>query len=90
MSIKEFISDILDEMQDLKSNANKKKYIVEELEFELSFVAQKTIGGGANKLWDLFIPVTVEANYSSDKIQKVKIKLKPKKEKKREELIQSN
>lgn len=79
MSIKKFISDVLDELQDLKSNANKKRYVVEELEFELGFVASKSASiGNADTIWDIIIPVTAEGKYSSDKIQKVKIKLKPK------------
>lgn len=78
MAINEFISDILDELQDLKSNANKKRYKVEELEFELSFVAKKTGEIKTSKLWDVLVPVTVGGKYSKDEIQKVKIKLKPK------------
>ena len=79
MSIKKFISNVLDELQDLKSNANKKRYVVEELEFELGFVASKSASiGNADTIWDIIIPVTAEGTYSSDKIQKVKIKLKPK------------
>jgi hypothetical protein len=77
MAINEFISDILDELQDLKSNANKKRYKVEELEFELSFVAQKTGEVKTSKAWDILLPVTVGGKYSRDEIQKVKIKLKP-------------
>jgi hypothetical protein len=77
MSINNFIAEVLDELQDLKSNANKKRYLVKELEFELSFVASKSINASSNKLWDLIIPVTAEGNYTNDKIQKVKIKLKP-------------
>ena len=79
MEIKNFISEILDQLQDLKSNANKKHYVVQELEFELSFVAAKTgTVSSSGKVWDLLIPVTAEGKYSSDNIQKVKIKLKPK------------
>ncbi len=37
MAIKEFISEVLGELQDLKTDANKKRYIVQELEFEISF-----------------------------------------------------
>jgi hypothetical protein len=79
MEIKNFISEILDQLQDLKSNANKKHYVVQELEFELSFVAAKTgTISSTGKVWDLLIPVTAEGKYASDNIQKVKIKLKPK------------
>ncbi len=77
MAIKEFISEVLDELQDLKSNANKKRYLVKELEFELSFVAKKSASANPSKLWDLIVPVTVEGKYSKDKIQKVNIKLIP-------------
>lgn len=53
--------------------------MVQELEFELSFVAAKTgTISSTGKVWDLLIPVTAEGKYASDNIQKVKIKLKPK------------
>lgn len=78
MEIKNFISEILNELQDLKADANKKNYLVQELDFELSFVASKSGSISSGKVWDVLIPVTAEGNYSSDKIQKVKIKLKPK------------
>ena len=79
METKNFISEILDQLQDLKSNANKKHYVVQELEFELSFVAAKSgTVSSSGKVWDLLIPVTAEGKYSSDNIQKVKIRLKPK------------
>lgn len=52
--------------------------MVQELEFELSFVAAKTgTISSTGKVWDLLIPVSAEGKYSSDNIQKVKIKLKP-------------
>lgn len=44
----------------------------------MSFVAKKSADiSTSNNLWDIIVPVTVEGKYSSDKIHKVKIKLKP-------------
>ncbi len=78
MKLNDFISETLDELKILKNDPNKKRYTVQELEFEFSFVIKKSGAIGTNKLWDLFIPVTVDGQYSSDKIHKVKIKLEPK------------
>lgn len=36
MELKEFIQDVLGQMEDLKSVQHKKNYLVEELEFELT------------------------------------------------------
>ena len=41
MEINKFISKVLDELQDLKTNDNKKRYIVQDLEFELSVAISK-------------------------------------------------
>jgi hypothetical protein len=67
----------------MKDNANKKRYNIKELEFELNFVAKKsgTLRAGS-ALWDVLVPVTAEGNYSKDQIQKVKITLIPKNESK--------
>lgn len=76
MSLKQFMGEILDELQEIKGNENKKRYSVLELEFEVSFIAKKEGSIGTGKMWDFVIP-TIEGKYSKDNIQKVKIKLKP-------------
>lgn len=71
---------VLDELQDLKSNKNKRNYIVQDLEFELGVVLNYEAGADI-KASQKFLGITVAANIGGDvskeNIQKVKIKLKP-------------
>lgn len=77
MEIKKFISTVLDELQDLKSTEEKKRYFVEELEFELGVVLTSESNG--NIKFNVFAASTeLGADLSKENIQKVKIRLKPK------------
>jgi hypothetical protein len=77
MQINKFISSALDELQDLKSNNNKKRYVIEELEFDLSVTVSKENNNtfGINILMS---EIGLNNNTSQGNIQRVKIKLKPK------------
>lgn len=80
MELKDFIKDVLEQMDSLKDVQQKKNYLVDELEFELAL----SIGKGTDKK----IEVSASAfgigaggnrvtNSSIENIQKVKIKLTP-------------
>ncbi len=80
MEIKKFISMVLDELQDLKSNNNKKNYIVQDLEFELGVILNCEAGADINaggKIMGITVAVGIDGGVSKENIQKVKIKLKP-------------
>jgi hypothetical protein len=80
MEINKFISKVLDELQDLKTNDNKKRYIVQDLEFELSVAISKD-GKGKLEVSNSFLGFEAKGDLgggiSKEDIQKVKIKLKP-------------
>lgn len=80
MEINKFVSMVLDELEDLKSNKNKRKYAVQEIEFELGVVLNYE-GGADIKASKKFMGISVSANIGGDvsreNLQKVKIKLKP-------------
>jgi hypothetical protein len=81
MEINKFISKVLDELQDLKTTDRKKDYIVEELEFEIGIVISDDVNGVAKLgVKSIFATISGEIsnNVSNENIQKVKIKLKPK------------
>ncbi len=81
MEINKFISKVLDELQDLKTNDNKERYLIQDLEFELSVTVNKD-GTGKLEVSNNFLGFGTKGNlggsYSKEDIQKVKIKLKPK------------
>lgn len=71
---------VLDELQDVKSNKNKKNYIVQDLEFELGVVLNYESGAGikaSGKFLGITVAAGVDGGISKENIQKVKIKLKP-------------
>lgn len=74
MELKEFIKDVLEQMEDVKSIQQKKNYLVEELEFELNL--QQTTGG---KVGVFFSGIGAGVQQNIQEGQKVKIKLTPKK-----------
>lgn len=80
MEINKFISMVLDELQDLKTNDNKKRYLVQDLEFELGVTISKE-GNGKLEVSKSFMGLEVKGgvggDVSKENIQKVKIKLKP-------------
>lgn len=80
MEINKFISMVLDELQDLKSNKNKKNYIVQDLEFELGVVLNYEAGAdikARGKFLGITVAAGIDGGVSKENIQKVKIKLKP-------------
>lgn len=72
MELKEFIEEVLGQMEDLKSNPLKQNYMVEELEFELSLT--KTING---KVGISFAGIGGNLNNGNQNEQRVKVKLIP-------------
>ena len=83
MKIKEFIIDMLDQMNDLKSEKSKTNYIVQEIEFELSLVVNDNKSEGINASSDFFGLFKLAGEGQSERgkecIHKVKIKLEPNK-----------
>ena len=73
MEINKFMQFVLEELQSVKGNKYKKKYLVDEVEFVLSLTVSNDRTIGVKVLG-------VGANIGDDKeiIQKVTIKLKPK------------
>lgn len=85
MDLNSLVLTTLQEMDILKSEKQKRdsKYIVEELEFEIGFVIEKKLEGGiprGKNILNLFVPVTLDGSYSSERVHKIKLKLKPKKD----------
>ena len=80
MEVKKFISMVLDELQDLKTNDNKKRYLVQDLEFELG-ITVNTEGNGRLEVSNSFLGFEVAGGLggevSKENIQKVTIRLKP-------------
>ena len=72
MELKKFISDVLDQLQEVKDNENKKRYSVKELEFEVSL--QQTDDG---KVGVAFWGTGVGLHRENQNTQKVTIKLTP-------------
>ena len=83
MKIKEFIIDMLDQMNDLKSEKSKTNYIVQEIEFELSLVVNDNKSEGINASGDFFgffkLAGEGQSEQGKESMHKVKIKLEPKK-----------
>jgi hypothetical protein len=80
MEINKFISMVLDELQDLKTNNNKKRYLVQDLEFELAVTINKEGNGKlevSKSIMGFEFKVGVGGDVSKESIQMVKIKLKP-------------
>ena len=73
MEIKEFMAEVLKQMNELKTDANKKNYLVDNLEFELSFTVENNANAGVK----LSI-INIGGNTSHQNSHKVKIKLEPK------------
>jgi hypothetical protein len=83
MKIKDFIIDMLNQMNDLKSEKSKTNYIVQEIEFELSLVVNDNKSEGINVSSDFFglfkLAGEGQSEQGKESIHKVKIKLEPKK-----------
>ncbi len=73
MKLKEFIQDVLEQMEDLKSVQQKTNYLVEELEFELALT--KSDGG---KVGVSLLGFGGDLNAENQNAHKVKVKLVPK------------
>lgn len=81
MEIKKFISMVLDELQDLKTSDNKKRYVIQDLEFELGLVINKDtnaeFSGAKNLMGIVKVGVALKGDTSKENIQRVKIKMRP-------------
>lgn len=73
MELKEFIRTILEQMEEIKSIQQKKNYIVDELEFELSIQEMEN-----NKIGLSAFGFGLNNEGGNQQGHKVKIKLKPK------------
>lgn len=73
MELKELIKDVLEQMAEVKGTKYKKRYLVEEIEFELSL--SKTKDG---KIGASLIGISGEGNFGFSNEQKVRVKLIPK------------
>lgn len=76
MELKEFISDVLKQMEDIKSDNNKQNYLVDNLEFELSLTKTEKGSVGVN-----FFGAGANAGIHDSAAQRVKITLTPKNKK---------
>ena len=83
MKIKEFIIDMRDQTNDLKSEKSKTNYIVPEIEIEISLVVNDNKYEGINASGDFFGLFKLAGEGQSERgkksMHKVKIKLEPKK-----------
>jgi len=81
MEIKNFISMVLDELQDLKTSDNKKRYVIQDLEFELGLVINSDtnaeISGSKNLMGIVKVGMALKGDTSKENIQRVKIKMRP-------------
>ncbi len=74
MELREFIQDVLIQMEDLKSDPRKQSYMVEELEFELSLTETQN-----GKVGISIIGLGGDLNKGNQNEQKVRVKLIPSK-----------
>lgn len=84
MEIKNFITMVLNELQELKTTDNKRNYQVDNLEFELGITVSKDVNGNAKlSVKNILIGSLsgeISNNISDENFQKVKIKLTPKRQ----------
>lgn len=72
MVLKDFIKDVLEQLEDLKNVQEKKNYLVQELEFELTLTQSDS-----GKIGVSLLGLGADMNASNQNAHRVKVKLVP-------------